>query len=147
MCFPLFLLPDFYRLGLIENSLASWNISLAVKGIKDFFTLGLSGMFQLCFEWWAFEVLALMSGILPNAVQAIGANAVILNISAMTYMFFLGISVAGTVRIGNAIGSGSAKRARIACDLTVIFAIIFAALAAVFLIIFRTSLPKLFTKD
>ena len=47
MCFPLFLLPYFYRLGLIENSLASWNISLAVKGMKDFFILGLSGMFQL----------------------------------------------------------------------------------------------------
>lgn len=147
MCFPLFLLPYFYRLGLIENSLASWNISLAVKGMKDFFILGLSGMFQLCFEWWAFEVLALLSGVLPNAVQAIGANAVILNISAMTYMFFLGISVAGSVRIGNAIGSRSAKRARIACDLTIIFAVVIGALTAVLLIIFRTSLPKLFTKD
>ena len=47
MCLPLFLLPDFYRLGLIENPLASWNISLVVKGMMDFFTLGLSGMFQL----------------------------------------------------------------------------------------------------
>ena len=62
-------------------------------------------------------------------------------------MCFLGVSVAGTVRIGNAVGFGSKKRARVACDLTIIFAVIIAALMAVFLIIFRTSLPKLFTKD
>ena len=49
ICFPLFLLPDFYKLGIIDNSLSSWNVSLAVKGITDFFKLGVSGMLQLCF--------------------------------------------------------------------------------------------------
>ena len=147
MCFPLFLLPEFYRLGLIENSLDSWNMTQAIKGMRDFFALGLSGMCQWCFEWWAFEVLALLSGLLPNSVEAIGANAVILNITTSTYMLYLGISVAGSVRIGNSIGAGNGEQAKIVSNLTIIFGMIFSTFVAVLLVVFRKSLPELFTKD
>ena len=147
ICFPLFLLPEFYRLGLIESSLDSWKVSEAIKGMKDFFALGLSGMCQWCFEWWAFEVLALLCGFLPNSVQAIGANAVILNITTSTYMLYLGISVAGSVRIGNSVGAGNEKQAKVVSNLTMIFGIIFSMFVAVLLVFFRKSVPVLFTKD
>ena len=71
-------------------------------------------MLMMCFEWWAFELIALLSGWLPNAVASIGANAVVGNISAVIYMIYLGLSVSGNVRIGNALGAGDASRAKVA---------------------------------
>ena len=46
------------------------------------------------FEWVAFEVIALFSGLLPEAATAIGANAIVLQISTMIYMLYLGASIA-----------------------------------------------------
>lgn len=34
------------------------------KGWVKFLKLGVPGMFMQCFEWWAFEVLAILAGLL-----------------------------------------------------------------------------------
>ena len=119
----------------------------AVRGIPEFLTLGVPGMLQLCFEWWAFEIMSLLCGVLPNAVAAIGANAVIQNILSIVYMFHLGLSVSCNVRIGNALGAGDPERARLAAKLTIGISVFMGTLCAVFLLVFRASLPSLFTHD
>ena len=121
--------------------------SKAVQGIPIFLELGIPGMLQLCFEWWAFEILALECGLLPNAVDSIGANAVILNISTMAYMFYLGLSISGNVRIGNALGARDPQRAKIAAFLTIGICVFTACLCAAFLFLYRHTLPSLFTHD
>ena len=45
--FPLFLLPSFLEHGLIKMTSDYWDVTLAIKGIPDFFKLGFSGMLQL----------------------------------------------------------------------------------------------------
>lgn len=92
-------------------------------------------------------MLALLCGILPNAVQAIGANAILVNICIFSYAPYLGISVAGSVRIGNAVGAGNAKQAELASFLTILLNAFFSFICASILLVFRTSIPKLFTKD
>mmetsp|Transcript_11264 Transcript_11264/g.16552 ORF Transcript_11264/g.16552 Transcript_11264/m.16552 type:complete len:550 (+) Transcript_11264:55-1704(+) len=124
-----------------------WNWNEAVRGIRRFTNLGIPGALQLCFEWWAFEVMALICGLLPDAVLAIGTNAILLNISSMVYMLYLGVSISANVRIGNALGAGSAKRAKMCANVALGLAVGCALLCAVFLIVFRTSLPALFTHD
>ena len=34
------------------------------KDLCSYLTIGLSGMLMLCFEWWAFELLAIFTGLL-----------------------------------------------------------------------------------
>ena len=124
-----------------------WHLKAAWKGVPQFVNLGIPGALQLCFEWWAFEVLAVISGLLPDAVLAIGVNAILLNLSSMVYMLYLGVSIAANVRIGNALGSGLPRRANLAAKLAVGLAAVCAAMCAVFLLAFHESLPTVFTHD
>lgn len=98
---------------------------------------------------WAFEAIALLCGILPGneAIIGIGANVIILNISSMGYMLYLGTSVAGNVRIGNALGAGDAQRAEMASNLTLGISFLMAAMNIILYISFRHHLPWLFTTD
>lgn len=36
------------------------------QGIKEFFLLAIPSAFMVCLEWWSFEFLTLLSGLLPN---------------------------------------------------------------------------------
>ena len=119
----------------------------AWKGISQFIELGIPGALQLCFEWWAFECLALISGLLPDAVIAIGSNAILLNIASMVYMFYLGVSIATNVRIGNALGAGLPARAALASNLGVGLGVLCSILCATILLVFREELPGFFTND
>ena len=65
----------------------------------------------------------------------------------MVFMLYLGVSIAGNVRIGYALGAGLPKRAALAANLTIGLALGCSVLCAVFLLSFRTSLPYLFTHD
>lgn len=72
--------------GRIKSFWDGFQIKQALAGIGTFLKLGVSGMLQLCFEWWAFEVLGIIAGVFPDAVLSIGANAVMMQISAMVFM-------------------------------------------------------------
>mmetsp|Transcript_30572 Transcript_30572/g.71629 ORF Transcript_30572/g.71629 Transcript_30572/m.71629 type:complete len:583 (+) Transcript_30572:97-1845(+) len=119
----------------------------AIKGIPSFISLGVPGALQLCFEWWAFEILALLSGLLPNAILAIGTNAILLNIASLVYMLYLGISIAANVRIGNALGANQPQRAALAGYLAMGLSVVASFFVATILVVFRRALPFLFTHD
>ncbi|KAL7532869.1 hypothetical protein ACHAXR_004903 [Thalassiosira sp. AJA248-18] len=123
--------------------------ALNAKALIEFLSLGFPGMLQLMFEWCAFEAIALLCGILPGqeAIVGIGANTIIMNVSSLTYMFYLGASISGNVRIGNALGAGDAHRAEIASNLTLISGAIMGIINITFLLTFRKVLPWFFTTD
>ena len=108
-----------------------------------------SNSFASYLERCAFEVIALLCGIFPGdqAIIAIGSNAIVFQISTFLFMFFLGASIAGNIRIGNALGAGDTHRAKVACWLTLFLGLFLAALTTSFLIFFRHRLPYLFTTD
>ena len=122
---------------------------LSAKAIIEFLSLGFPGMLQTMFEWVAFEVIALLCGILPGkeAIVGIGANSVIMNVSSLTYMLYLGVSVSGNVRVGNALGAGDAHRAEIASNLSLLAGGIMSLINVVLLLRFRKELPYFFTLD
>lgn len=70
-----------------------------------------------------------------------------MNFSSMTYMLYLGVSVSGNVRIGNAIGAGDVNRAKSASMVTLLGGILMSFINIVFLLTFRKKLPWLITTD
>ncbi|KAL7551703.1 hypothetical protein ACHAWF_014892 [Thalassiosira exigua] len=116
--------------------------ALTSSAIFDFLSLGVPGMLQVLFQLVAFEVLALVCGRLPReqAIVGIGANSILMNISTLTYMMYIGVSVSGNVRIGNALSAGDAHRAEVASNLAIALAILVALLNMVFLVATRSLL-------
>ena len=124
--------------------------AITTRQIKKFLNLGIPGMAQMMFEWVAFEVIALLCGLFPGedyAVVAIGANAIVFNISTLIFMVYLGASIAGSIRIGNAMGSGDTHRAKMAAFLILALGTLLSIMNVSLLISFRDKLPYIFTND
>jgi multidrug resistance protein, MATE family len=82
-----------------------WDPSEALSPPKiwTFIKLGIPGVMMTCSEWWAFEILALASGLMGPAFLA--AQAIVLNACSLTYMLPLGLAISATTRIGNSMGA------------------------------------------
>ena len=97
----------------------------------------------------AFEVLALLCGILPGneAIVGIGAHSIIMQVSSLPWTLYQGVSVSGNVRVGNALGAGDIHRAEIASNLTLASGAVTSMINVALLLTFRDALPWLFTLD
>jgi multidrug resistance protein, MATE family len=73
-----------------------------VRDLGSYLRIGVNGMLMLCFEWWAFELLAIFSGLL--GVESLAAEVVIINMVTFIFMLPLGISYAASALVGNYLG-------------------------------------------
>ena len=112
------------------------------KIIKKIIDLGFPSALQVFFEVGIFTSAVWLSGVLGKNAQA--ANQIALNLSSMTYMVGIGLSVAAMVRVGNQKGLNNFKELqRIATSvflLTLIIEIVF----AVFFLVFNNWLPTIY---
>lgn len=69
-----------------------------------------------CLEWWCYEILVLLTGHLPNAKQAIGIIAIVLNFDYLLYSVMLSLATSASIRVSNELGADSPGPAyRAAC--------------------------------
>nr|WP_299167077.1 MATE family efflux transporter [uncultured Allomuricauda sp.] len=103
------------------------------KVIKKIVSLGFPSALQMFFEVAIFTAAIWLSGVLGKNAQA--ANQIALNLSSMTFMVGMGLSVAAMIRVGNQKGLQNFKELRRIAEsiffLTFLSEIVF---AAVFLI-------------
>lgn len=85
----------------------SWPSSSSFTGLEDYLRIGIPSALMLCIEWWAFEVMTLVTGYISVDAQA--SQVVILNIIALMFMFSLGLQQAAASTIGQCIGSSDVK--------------------------------------
>lgn len=118
---------------------------LKKKMIRKLISLGLPSSLQMLFEVAVFAAGILLSGMLGKNPQA--ANQIALNLSSMTFMVAMGLSVAAMVRVGNQKGLKDFRELkRIALSiflLTLILEVIF----AIFFLAFREQLPTLYLNE
>lgn len=79
-----------------------WPTREIFQDVGAYLKVGISGAMMLCFEWWAFELLAIFSGLLD--VQSLAAEVVTINIVTFIFMIPLGISYAASALTGYFIG-------------------------------------------
>ena len=109
----------------------------------SYIKIGTMGMFMLCFEWWAFELLAIFSGLL--GVTALASEVVVINMVTFIFMLPLGISYSASALVGNYLGEGKIKDAKIYASLTIVLNIILTTIIVVIIGSFKKSLAGLFT--
>ena len=115
------------------------------KITNKLFDLGFPSALQMFFEVGIFTAAIWISGVLGKNPQA--ANQIALNLSSMTFMVGIGLSVSDMVRVGNQKGLlDFVSLRRIAYSilfLTLLIEIVFAS----FFLIFREWLPTLYLND
>ncbi|WP_417444994.1 MATE family efflux transporter [Joostella sp.] len=104
--------------------------------------LGLPSALQMFFEVAIFTSAVWLSGVLGKNPQA--ANQIALNLSSMTYMVGVGLSVAAMVRVGNQKGLNNYKELRRIAISVFFLTFLIEVVFALFFIVFRHWLPTIY---
>ncbi|OWK57323.1 Multidrug and toxin extrusion protein 2 [Lonchura striata] len=111
----------------------------------SFIWLAVPGMVMMCIEWWTFEIGSFLAGLI--SVVELGAQSVIYELACVAYMVPLGISVAASVRVGNALGAGNVEQAKTSCITALLCTGVFAVVVAALLGSLRDVVGYIFTSD
>jgi len=107
--------------------------------------LGFPVAFQLLIEVGTFSAAALLCGLIGTVPLA--AHQIAITCAAMTFMFPLGISLAVTIRVGQAIGSGHPGQARVIGKGALLAGACLSGCFACVFILFNQTLARAFTPD
>jgi MATE family multidrug resistance protein len=77
---------------------------------------------MVCFEWWAFELLAIYSGYF--GISQLAAEVVIINRVSFLFMMPLGISFSASSLTGNCIGRRNIQMAKPFSSMATLFTIL-----------------------
>lgn len=100
---------------------------------------------QMGLEIWAFHIMTLMAGLID--ATALAAHSIVLSVASFTFMVPLGISIAGTIRVGHAIGAGDSVGARRAGWLSLAMGVAFMTASAISFLLFRFHIPRLWDPE
>jgi len=113
--------------------------------IKKILSLGLPSGFQYFFEVGAFSFAVVMVGWLGT--KQLAAHQIAINLASISFMAVLGISVAGSIRVGNAVGMKDIAETRRAGFTASLLGASIMLVAGVIFILFRNFLPTLYVND
>lgn len=113
--------------------------------IKKLLNIGIPTGLQHMFEVGAFAFSAVMIGWLGS--KPLAAHQIALSLASITFMFILGISAAGTIRVGHAVGRQDKVEARNSGLSAILMAAGIMAIFGSCFIIFRNLLPLLYIDD
>ncbi|RVW79710.1 Protein detoxification 16 [Vitis vinifera] len=106
----------------------------AMHDVPKFLRLAIPSAVMICLEIWSFEMMVLLSGLLPNPKLETSALSISLNICSVIYMIPLGLSGAISVRVSNELGAGRPQSARLAIYVVLFMVTIEGVLVATILI-------------
>ncbi len=110
--------------------------------IKRIINLGSLSAMQMFFEVAIFTAAIWLSGLLGKNPQA--ANQIALNLSSMTFMVAMGLSVASMIRVGNQKGLQNYKELRRIAFSIFLLGILLAVFFALLFFVFHKSLPNIY---
>lgn len=112
------------------------------KMLKKLFSLGFPSALQMLFEVSFFTAAVWVCGMIGKNAQA--ANQIALNLSSMTYMIAVGLSVTATIRVGNQKGLKRPGELRRIAKSIFLMGFIFATIFAIIFLTFHQVLPTFY---
>ncbi|PIN00432.1 putative membrane protein, predicted efflux pump [Handroanthus impetiginosus] len=117
------------------------------EGIREFFRFAIPSAVMICLEWWSFELLILLSGLLPNPQLETSVLSVCLNTIATLYAIPFGLAAAASTRISNELGAGKPQAARVSVIALMLLAAIDAIIVSTSLFISRNVFGYIFSNE
>ncbi|KAM6933396.1 multidrug and toxin extrusion protein 1 isoform 2-T2 [Xenentodon cancila] len=130
--------------GLHKATWGGWS----KEGLQDwgsYIRLAIPGMIMMCVEWWTYEIGGFLAGLISEV--ELGAQSVVYELANVAYMFPMGFSVAGNVRVGNALGAGETEQAKLSSKATMFCAGSVSICLAVVIGSLKNHISYIFTYD
>ncbi|MBA0559306.1 hypothetical protein Golob_016273 [Gossypium lobatum] len=119
----------------------------AFQNIFTFLRLAIPSAIMVCLEMWSFEMMVLLSGLLPNPKLQTSALSICLNTAATVWMIPFGLSGAVSTRVSNELGAGNPEAARLAVNVVIAMAIFEALLVGSILVLIRNILGYAYSNE
>ncbi|KAK9166419.1 hypothetical protein Scep_001610 [Stephania cephalantha] len=79
---------------------------------KPILSLAIPSCISVCLEWWWYELMIVLSGLLSNAAEAVASMGILIQATSLVYIFPSAMSLAVSTRVGNELGANRPHRAR-----------------------------------
>lgn len=122
----------------------SWE---ALHGMKSFLRLALPSAAMMCLEWWCYECLVLLSGLLPDPELQTSTLSICLNFANMTFQIPYGIASTISTRVSNELGAGRPQVAQNAVCVAAGLTISQAFIVSMLILSFHNVLGHAFSND
>ncbi|KAM3750966.1 hypothetical protein ACB098_04G073200 [Castanea mollissima] len=109
----------------------------AFHNIFTFLRLAIPSAVMVCLETWSFEMMVLLSGLLPDPKLQTSVLSICLNTGSLVWMIPFELSGAVSTRVSNELGAGRPKIARLAVCVVLVVAITEGLLVGSVLILIR----------
>ncbi|XP_027366950.1 protein DETOXIFICATION 16-like isoform X1 [Abrus precatorius] len=128
---------------------STWN-GVSKEALNDMLSLiklAAASAVMICFEYWSFEMVVLLSGLLPNPQLETSVLSISLNTCWMVYMISVGLGGAISTRVSNELGGGNSKGALLALRVMIAIAVLEGTTVALVTILVRNVWGKLYSNE
>ncbi|CAM6097565.1 unnamed protein product [Calypogeia fissa] len=141
-----FLLAYLWYSGRYKKTWDGWSLA-AFREWGPLLRLAIPSCVSVCLEWWWYEFMIILSGLLVDAQATVASMGILIQTTALVYIFPSALSQAVSTRVGNELGANRPGRARTAMLVALSCAGVVAILACTFTTSMRHVWGAMFTKD
>ncbi|KMS97513.1 hypothetical protein BVRB_5g126270 isoform A [Beta vulgaris subsp. vulgaris] len=109
------------------------------QGIPALLRLAVPSAVMVCMEMWSFEMIVLLSGLLPNPSLETSVLSISLNTTSLFWVIPEGLSGAVSTRVSNELGAGNPQSARLAVYVVLCMTIFESIVVGLVLILIRNA--------
>lgn len=118
-----------------------------LTGWKSLLNLAIPSCVSVCLEWWWYEIMILLCGLLVNPRATVASMGILIQTTSLIYIFPSSLSFSVSTRVGNELGASQPRRAKVAAVVGLIFSMVFGFSALFFALSVRNVWATMFTKD
>ncbi|KAG5034425.1 hypothetical protein JHK87_009335 [Glycine soja] len=118
-----------------------------LRGWSSLLALAVPNCVSVCLEWWWYELMIILCGLLLNPKSTIASMGILIQTTALVYVFPSSLSLAVSTRVGNELGANRPAKARISMIVSLACAVALGVAAMLFTTLMRHRLGRFFTSD
>ncbi|EAZ29235.1 hypothetical protein OsJ_13298 [Oryza sativa Japonica Group] len=117
------------------------------SGLAGLVRLAVPSCVGVCLEWWWYEVVTVLAGYLPDPAAAVGAAGVLIQTTSLMYTVPMALAACVSTRVGNELGGGKPRRARMAAMVALGCAVVIGVVHVAWTAAFSREWVELFTRE
>uniref|UniRef100_A0ACD6ALL1 Uncharacterized protein n=1 Tax=Avena sativa TaxID=4498 RepID=A0ACD6ALL1_AVESA len=102
---------------------------------------------SVCLEWWWYEIMVLLCGVLADPKAAVAAMGILIQTTSLVYIFPHSLGCAVSTRVGHELGAGRPERARLVARVGLVCGAALGLVACAFAASVRGVWGRMFTAD
>ncbi|KAF6141721.1 hypothetical protein GIB67_027899 [Kingdonia uniflora] len=118
-----------------------------VTGWGPLLRLALPSCVSVCLEWWWYEFMIVLCGLLVNPKATVASMGILIQTTALIYIFPSSLGFAVSTRVGNELGGNRPHKAKVAAGVGVFYAGVMGLSAMVFANLMKDTWGRMFTTD